>query len=610
MFNIEEIKDPSFLKDLNYKEKKQLAKEIREFLITKISKTGGHLSSNLGIVELEIALKSVFSYEDTLFLYDVGHQSYIHKIFTGRAKEFDKLRKIDGLSGYINKKESEYDIWESGHSSTTISAMTGLLLALGKDTNKRVISIIGDGSIVSGVAFEALNHLGRLKDYKPIIILNDNGMGISKNVGSMSKIFDQLRSKKLVIKSKRIINSITPTAISNFYHQIKRGVKGFFKIDNIFEDLGFNYYGPVDGNNLKAITKALKRIKNLNEPVVLHVITKKGLGYPYAEDDEVGNFHGVEPFNIATGKALEQKPEDVHSFSEIVASSLLKLRRKEEFYVITPAMVVGAKLTEFQKEYKDYLIDVGIAEEHATILAAGLTIGGKKTVLLMYSTFSQRAFDFLLNDVARQDLPVIIGIDRAGVVGGDGATHEGIYDVSMFNLMPNVHVLMPKDENDVISMFNFALHFNHPLVIRYPRSSIKANLESLEPKPFTLKWQIELKGNKGIVIAYGPLVNKLKEIIINNNLDVYLINACVIKPIDINMLETINKLNLPCLFIEEVVENGSLYQVCLPHLKVNAKAINFKTDTILPFGDIKDVLNRYHFNEEEFLKRIKELYEA
>ncbi len=519
MFDLENIKDPSFLKDLTIKELKILAEEIREFLIKNISLTGGHLSSNLGVVELTIALYYVFDPEEVSFLFDVGHQCYTHKILTGRAKEFKTLRQFGGLSGYINKEESKYDIWESGHSSTSISAMSGIMLA----SKKRCLSVIGDSSIMNGVAFEGLNFLGQIKDINPIIILNDNKMGISKSVGALSRAFTRLRGSKAHRGLKRFFIRIFPNCIHNFFHRLKRSFKAFIQRDNIFEDLGFDYYGPYDGNDLKMLIKVLERIKLQKEPLVLHVHTVKGKGYLPSENDFTGDFHGVEPFDIETGKPLNV--DTTHcSYSKLVANYLIKKREKTPFKIITPATKSGAKLQEFDTINPTDLYDVGIAEEHAAVMAAGMALAKTDVVLLMYSTFAQRAYDEILNDIARQDLKVIIGIDRAGIVGEDGITHQGIYDTSMFMAMPNICVTMPKDAKEAIGLFNYAFSQNHPFVIRYPRD--KFLCQDLDYEYICdLSWESLTKGDKGIIISYGPDVLRLQNIVLENDLDIEAVNS-------------------------------------------------------------------------------------
>ena len=396
MIDLEKIENPSFIKNLSIKELEELAKQIRQFLIENISKTGGHLSSNLGVVELTLAMYYVFDSENDTFLFDVGHQSYVHKILTGRAKEFKTLRQFNGLSGYIKKDESKYDKWESGHSSTTISAMSGMIVA-DEDASKRVISLIGDAAITNGVALEGLNFLGQMKEKNPIIILNDNKMGISKSVGALSKAFAKLRGKNN--RKVRNKNNITPNFISTFTHKVKRGIKGFIQQDNIFEDLGFDYFGPYNGNDIATVIKVLKNVKTTKGPIIVHMLTKKGLGYELSEKDRIGDFHGVSPFDIATGKPLEEVKTNVASYSKIVADYLYKKREIKPFYVINPAMKSGSKLDDFAEKYKESFFDVGIAEEHATVMAAGLASSNKDVVLLMYSTFAQRAYDYILNQI-------------------------------------------------------------------------------------------------------------------------------------------------------------------------------------------------------------------
>ena len=489
MIDLMSIKDPSFIKNLNKKELKELVAQIRQFLIDSISKTGGHLSSNLGVVELTVAMYYVFDSEADTFLFDVGHQSYVHKILTGRAKDFDTLRELNGLSGYINRKESKYDVWESGHSSTTISAMSGMIIA-DDNPNKRVITLIGDSAITSGVSLEGLNFLGQMKDKNPVIILNDNKMGISRTVGSLSKVFAKLRGRNNR-KVKSTLNKITPNPISRFTHQIKRGIKGFIQQDNIFEDMGFDYYGPYDGNDIMSVIKVLKNVKKTKGPIIVHMLTKKGKGYAMSENDKNGTYHGVGPFNVETGKPLEAPKKNQESYSKIVSDYLLNKRLKKNFYVINPGMKSGAKLDEFASLYPDSFYDVGIAEEHAAVMAAGMAISKKDVVCLMYSTFAQRAYDYILNDIARQNLKVIFGFDRAGVVGEDGSTHQGVYDVAMLSHMPNMTILSPSNAIEVIEAFNYAFDkCEGPIVIRYPKATTYYNMAELDYSKVTdLSWK-------------------------------------------------------------------------------------------------------------------------
>ncbi len=609
LIDLLKIEDPSFIKKLTIKELKELAYQIREFLIDNISKTGGHLSSNLGVVEITIAMYYVFDCEKDKFIFDVGHQSYVHKILTGRAKDFVTLRQYGGMSGYISRDESKYDVWESGHSSTSISAMTGMLLA-SEHKSEKIVSLIGDSSIMNGVALEGLNFLGSQKQLAPIIILNDNKMGISKSVGAISTIFSKMRGTKFWRGLKRVLNFIFPTFITNAFHQLKRGFKALIQQDNIFEDMGFDYYGPIKGNDLRACIKSLKRVKKNNQPVILHIITQKGKGYAPSEFDEEGSFHGVGPFDVKTGKPLECLPQNTYSFSRIVSEYLIKKRLVQQFFVVTPAMKAGAQLKKFAELYPNDFFDVGIAEEHAADMSAGMALSGKKVVLLYYSTFSQRAYDEILNDIARQNLSVIIGIDRAGVVGEDGPTHQGIYDIAMFSAMPHMCITMPKDAEELIGIFNYAFTHQGPIVIRYPRKNVIVDL-----KHFNLSYQVDCTweairhGQKKCVISYGPDVLRLQKLIDDNNLNVGLVNARFIKPMDEKMLVEVFDNYDEIVVIEQVVTPGSLYDAILKfmndiHVQRVIQSLSFNPDIPIKHGQIDEVLNHYGFSDEDILRLI------
>ena len=605
MFDLYSIKDPSFIKTLSIKELKILASEIRSFLVEHVSKTGGHLSSNLGIVEITLAMYYVFDYEKCDFIFDVGHQSYVHKILTGRAKEFDTLRQYGGLSGYISKEESKYDIWESGHSSTSISAACGMMVA---DKNKRPIVVIGDSSISNGVAFEGLNFLGQYKSMNAIIILNDNKMGISKSVGSLTKSFLKLRSIKLVRKSKSFMQKVFPNFLVSFGHQVKRSIKGFVQQDNIFEDLGFDYYGPYYGNRIDTLVKLFKRLEEQKEPVIAHCLTKKGLGYEPAVKDVLGTYHGVPPFDVATGKPLNKK-EGYISYSEGVSRYLLNKREKEEFYVITPAMKSGAHLDEFSVKYPDSIYDVGIAEEHAAVMSAGIATVGKNVVLLMYSTFAQRAYDEFLNDIARSNLKVIIGIDRSGIVGEDGVTHQGIYDLAMFMEMPNIVVTMPKDMQELIGLFNYAFIQDKPIVIRYPKLSVKEEIFDYDYVS-NLNWDILNEGKRKIVIGYGDDISRISNLVKENKLDVEVVNAKSIKPIDEAKLHELFKKNIDIIVVEQNVSSGTLYHKILEFKEENnykSKVIKhaFNSEVKITHGKMNDVYSHYGFSSDDLIELLK-----
>ena len=609
MFNLLDIKDPTFIKQLNIKELEALAVDIRKFIIENVAITGGHLASNLGVVEITIAMHYVFDSPDDMFLFDVGHQSYVHKILTGRAKEFSTLRKLDGLSGYINRSESEHDIWESGHSSTSISAQAGLITALEHNSKKgRVISLIGDSSIANGIAFEGLNFLGQYQDKNPIIILNDNKMGINRSVGAMNRFLNRLRGSKGWRKVHGVGQKVLPNFLMTFLHKIKRGIKAFVQRDNIFEDLGFDYHGPYEGNNIRGLIKILQRAKNSNSPCIIHIITRKGQGYKPAEAN-MTDFHGIDGFSPETGKINQHS--EMMSYTEVVANKLLAKRQELDFKLISPAMISSSKLTEFKRLYPNDCIDVGIAEEHAAVMAAGMAIGNVKNVLMMYSTFAQRAFDQLLNDITRQNLDVFLMLDRAGVVGKDGPTHQGIYDVAMLSLMPNMKIMMGRNAGEVKGLITYGLQHKGPITLRYPKLS---TLDSIEINIVDEKWEIVREGSRGYIISYGPDVERILKIIEDNNLDLTLVNARFIRPIDEDLLNKIAVENKPILIYEQVVEASSLTMMItfhFAHNKFNVSNINhmlFDTNQIVTHGDIKEVLEYYHLGDEDILERIKKIW--
>lgn len=609
MFDITQIKDPSFIKKLNIKELEALAFDIREFIIQNVAATGGHLASNLGVVEITLALHYVFDSPNDKFLFDVGHQAYVHKILTGRANEFHTLRKLNGLSGYISKDESIHDIWESGHSSTSISAQAGLISAMeATNTSGRVISLIGDSSIANGIAFEGLNFLGQYQDKNPIIILNDNKMGINKSVGAMNRFLNGLRGSKGWRKVHGVGQKVLPNWLMSILHKTKRGIKGFVQRDNIFEDLGFDYYGPYEGNNIKGLIKILQRAKNTNSPCLIHIITRKGQGYKPAETNMI-DFHGVEGFALETG-IINQNNESI-SFTEVVANELLELRKDIDFKLISPAMISSSKLNEFARLYPNDILDVGIAEEHAAVMAAGMALGNLKSVLMMYSTFAQRAFDQLLNDICRQNLNVLLLLDRAGVVGKDGPTHQGVYDLAMLSLMPNIKIMMGKDAKEVKGLLEYGLKHTGPIALRYPK------LKTVDDEKLPIineEWEIINRGNKGYLISYGPDVLRLKQIVEENKLDLTVINARFIRPLDKKLLDEIANEYKPILIYEQVVESSSLAMMISYYFmqnRYNTNLINsmsFNTDLIITHGDINEVLEHYHMGDKDILDRVNEIW--
>lgn len=602
--NLFDIKDPSFLKTLSMKELKNLADDIRAFLIEEIPKTGGHLSSNLGTVELIIALHYVFDSPKDAFIFDVGHQAYTHKILTGRAKDFHSLRQTDGLSGYINYEESIHDQWESGHAGTSLSALQGFLYSQHiKGEDGRGIAIIGDASITNGMAFEALNILGSDQNVKGIIVLNDNEMGISKSVGAISKALTRIRFNRLFIKIKRFWQMILPKCFLEILARMKRGLKSFFQRQNIFEDLGYLYIGPIDGHDLKGLIYNFERIKRARKSVVMHILTDKGKGHELAAQDKIGTFHGI-------SKPSLKKKEGI-SWSQGVANIMYDLQEKTKTFVIMPAMTVGTSFVEFSKVYKDRYIDVGIAEEHATSMAAMMAHQGIKVFLPLYATFSQRAFDQILNDIARSNHHVVFGIDRAGIVGEDGSTHQGIFDVSMFSLMPNMVISMPYDLAEAKALFDYAfMKQNHPMVIRYPRGTTLAlNGETIEEIK-SPSWKIMREGKDLAIITYGQSIDRLIRVSEKMGLNATIINARFIKPLDEVMLREVLKTHHKIFVYEEIANVAGLYPMILSFAHKRQYQNDFMemnmTDQIIHHGNYQEILKKIKMDEDSIIKALKE----
>ncbi len=605
--NLFDIKDPTFLKTLSIKELESLAKDIRAFLIESITRTGGHLSSNLGTVELIIALHYVFDSPKDVFVFDVGHQAYTHKILTGRIHQFDQLRQTDGLSGYIHYQESVHDQWESGHAGTALSALSGILHAKRMKQEEGLgIAIIGDASITNGMAFEGLNLLGSDSQVQGIIVLNDNEMGISKSVGSFSKLLLRFRSTTFYYKMMKWMIRLIPKFLYGFFSRIKRGIRGFLQRKNIFEDLGYVYVGPTDGHDLKSLIYHLTRAKSLKRSVVFHILTDKGKGHQDAEKDRIGFFHGISKPSSKERKGL--------SWSALISRILDDLQKDLKTFVIMPAMEVGSQFVEFAKKYPDRYLDVGIAEEHAATMAAAMAHRGIPVFLPLYSTFSQRAFDQILNDIARSNHHVVIGIDRAGIVGEDGSTHQGLFDVSMFYMMPNTVIAMPYHAKEALDLIHYAFkHQNHPFIIRYPRGWVDVDLEDSTFKPQSIEptWNVLLEGDEAVVIGYGPSLNLVLDAQKQSKKRIKVVNARFIKPMDEAMLHGIMQSQLPILVYEEQVNTGSLYPQILAFMaqhrytnKIQSMALS---ETIVTHGKYKEVLKKYHMDQEAIVKTIHEL---
>ncbi|WP_274311717.1 1-deoxy-D-xylulose-5-phosphate synthase [Staphylococcus hyicus] len=566
--DVREIKDPSFLKNLSVKELEALSEDVRQFLIQTCAKTGGHIGANLGVVELTIALHKHYNSPTDKILWDVGHQSYIHKILTGRGHQFDTLRQYKGLCGFPKLRESEHDVWEAGHSSTSLSAAMGMAKA--RDIlkqNHHVIPVIGDGALTGGMALEALNNIGHDRT-NMTIILNDNEMSIAPNVGAMHNMLGRIRMNqgynKLKLDAEAVLSRLPGgSKIRESADRIKDSIKYLVVDGAFFEELGIRYIGPVDGHNFDELENALQTADSINKPVLVHVVTKKGKGYHPAENDKIGTWHGLGPYKLETGEQIKGQPIGP-SWSQFMSDEILSYAKKDKRVVaITPAMPVGSKLTRFQSELPEQFFDVGIAEQHAVTMAAGLAIEGFKPYVAIYSTFLQRAYDQVLHDVDRQNLNVIFGIDRSGLVGADGETHQGVFDVGFLSQFPNITVSMPKDENEARHLVYTAMQeHSGPFAIRYPRGNGYGVALTDEKKLLNIgSWETLQSGNDITLISYGPTVHTLTEaaqILSEKGISASVINARFIKPMDIDLLHKIGASQKPVIVAEEGMLNGGL----------------------------------------------------
>lgn len=562
---LERIKSPSDLKVLSLEELKRLASEIREELIYRVSRNGGHLASNLGVVELSIAIHYVFNSPKDKIIWDVGHQSYTHKLLTGRYNKFSTLRRYKGISGFPRRQESEHDPFGTGHSSTSISAALGIIE--GRDKNRedfKVVAVIGDGAMTAGLAFEGLNNAGELKK-DLIVILNDNEMSISQSVGAISAYLNRIltgeRFQKFKKDTKTFLEGIPKLGdkAAKIAQKTEEMLKGFFLPGILFEELGFNYIGPIDGHNIELLIDTLKRISNSKTPILLHVITKKGKGYEFSENDP-SLFHGVGPFKIETG-ALSYNSE--LTYSEVFGEAIVELAKEDEKIIaITAAMKEGTGLSYFAKKYPERFYDVGIAEAHAVTFAAGLATQGFKPVVAIYSTFLQRAYDEIIHDVCLQNLHVVFVIDRAGIVGDDGPTHNGIFDLSYLRHIPNMVVMSPKDDKELSYMLKLALGHNGPIAIRFPRGKVPFNdMSDLFSYEFGIGEAEIINDGKDIaLIAVGSMVYpalKVGKRLESHGISAMVVNARFIKPLDKDLLLNIaNRVQIIITIEENVLLGG------------------------------------------------------
>ena len=560
---LETIEKENDIKKVPPEEWNLLAEEIRQFLIHKISVTGGHLGSNLGAVELTMALHLSLNLPEDKIIWDVGHQSYTHKILTGRKSGFENLRKYGGMSGFPKRKESDCDCFDTGHSSTSISAGLGMVKARDiMHQDHTVVSVIGDGSLTGGMAYEALNNAARMKS-NFIIVLNDNNMSISENVGGVSKYLNNIRTADKYLDIKEgIYNSLKDTRIGDpiveSIRRAKSSVKQLVIPGMFFEDMGITYLGPIPGHNLPMLCKALKEAKKVEGPVLLHVMTTKGKGYEPAETAP-DKFHGIGPFDIESGKVLAKKDGDTYTdvFGKVLCD---EASRNPDIVAITAAMADGTGLARFKKHYPERFFDVGIAEEHGVTFAAGLAAGGLKPVFAVYSSFLQRGYDQLIHDVALQNLPVVFGVDRAGLVGSDGETHQGIFDLSFLSNIPNMTVMSPKNKWELADMLRFALQMNSPVAIRYPRGKAYDGYEGCREKIRYGKSEWIFEGKEIAILSVGHMFEeavKTRDKLIEQGYEPTLINMRFIKPIDEAMIEKVCQTHKLIAVIEENVQTGA-----------------------------------------------------
>lgn len=535
---LEKINYPEDLKPLKIKEKETLASEIREKILDTVSETGGHLASNLGIVELTIALHSVFNTPLDKIIWDVGHQTYVHKILTGRKNKMSSLRKMGGIAGFPKTCESIYDNFNTGHSSTSISVGLGMARARDiKGENNKIIAVIGDGALTGGMALEALNDVGS-SNTNMIVILNDNEMSISKNVGGISMMLSKLRTKSVYVntsvKGKRIISKIPVVGkkVVKLVQRTKRGIKQLVIPKMYFEDIGFRYLGPVDGHNIEKLEEILNICKEQEGPILIHVLTKKGKGYKPAESNP-DKFHSTSKFEKETGEKIGKGKKD---YSKVFGDKLVELAKdNKKIVAITAAMQDGTGLTDFAKKYPGRFFDVGIAEQHAIGLAAGLAKSGMIPVVPLYSSFIQRAYDQLVHDVAIQDLPVVICADRAGIVGNDGETHQGLLDLAFTNTIPNFNIMAPKDFAELEDMLEFAVELKKPVLVRYPRGGEAISFENNREKISLGKAEVLNEGKEVVLIGIGKMVSRAVEVadeLKKDGVNATVINARFLKPFD------------------------------------------------------------------------------
>jgi 1-deoxy-D-xylulose-5-phosphate synthase len=597
---LSQIKNPQDMKKIVPEDLPQLAKEIRDALLQVISQNGGHLSSNMGVVELTMAMHYVFESPKDKFVWDVGHQSYVHKLLTGRYDQFHTLRKQDGLCGFTKREESVHDHWNCGHGGTSISAALAFAQARDfKKENNKVLAVIGDGSLTAGMAFEGLNHTGHIKN-DMIVVLNDNEMSISQNVGGMSAHLSKILTGQVMTKIKSEVDELLLAIpgigkdISRYAHKLDEAIKGVFIPGRLFEDLGIRYVGPVDGHDLNGLIDTFENIKDLKGPTLLHVVTRKGKGYEVAEE-KADVWHGAKPFDIATGQFVKKKANP--AYTSVFADALIELAGKDEKIIgITAAMPDGTGISKFQKAFPDRTFDCGMAEQHAVAFGGALAIEGFKPVLAIYSTFLQRAYDQVVHDICLMNLSVTFAMDRAGIVGEDGATHQGLYDIAFLRTLPNMVIMAPKDENELRNMLKTCIDHPGPAAFRYPRGSglgvdLDPEIKALEIG----KGEVLKEGTDVALFAYGHMVPPAMEaaqLLENDGISVAVINARFAKPVDKALVAKYAGITKCFVTLEEHSLNGGFGSAILETLQdvdvapgVQTKCIGLE-DMVLEHGAV------------------------
>ncbi|MGI6491756.1 MAG: 1-deoxy-D-xylulose-5-phosphate synthase [Peptococcaceae bacterium] len=613
---LKNINSPQDIRTMTYHQLEELAGEIREEIIAIVANNGGHLAPNLGVVELTLAIHKVFQSPVDRILWDVGHQCYVHKIITGRKDDFKTLRQFGGISGFPRPSESIHDVFGTGHSSTSISAALGLALARDlQGESYNVVAVIGDGAMTGGMAFEALNHAGQLKK-DMIVILNDNEMSIAQNVGAMSGYLARLRTDPVYTRGKEDLEMLLKklpigSTLLRMGERLKDSLKYLLVPGMLFEELGFTYLGPVDGHDIRAVTTILRQAKSKNCPVLVHVITKKGMGYPPAEQNP-DKFHGIGAFHIATGEEIRNSAAP--SYTQVFGNTLVELaHRDEKLLAITAAMPGGTGLDQFSRVFPDRFFDVGIAEQHAVTMAAGLAAGGYHPVVAIYSTFLQRAYDQVLHDVCLQNLPVIFAIDRAGIVGNDGATHHGLFDLSYLRSIPNLVLMSPKDVNELQHMLATAAAHTGPIALRYPRGSGPACMMDQELKVLPIgKAEVIQEGSDATLVAIGSMVHVAEaaaKILEDRGIEATVINARFIKPLDEECILHYASLSGNLFTLEENVLQGGFGSAILELLATrDVKGIQTYRfgipDTFVEHGSAELLLARYGLNVEKVVQVI------